>query len=452
MATQRPRANAVPRSGINDLIDAANSGDRFKLLEDDTILPANLTNPIHPIFRQLEGHHQIQLALQLASHFLLHDRLLQFFVPLLYGREIHDSKAAKTYLRDPLLHSSKARQAQLLSAVHQALQCLAHRLKISFIKQKKRRVYARTISNDVISPLASTCCSDFQTKVSPEIELSDDFLKFYKEPNGYAKASRCAKYRHDFLFATTLVHEVVHAVGVMRRGNLVEPHYRLDCPETEWGYAWENSMFGSILNPQDRSRHGTHLLMRKIWADANVANDNGGKEYCDVSMSWIAQWFRSETWNLIAEKGPTAIPPPMTHFRIQASQTLGAWIVYCDKPEVRKDIAALYSRWQGCEKLTSTIYYQRCTAAELQESKLPVPLRVREAPKHSAIHRLLSSSKPDPSMKLLHSITQKPLLPASATPVPAYRRSSPCNAKRKAQTDAVDDIEHSQMPTKRTRV
>ena len=455
MANHRPRmkrADIAVSPGINSLIHAANKNDRFKLLEDDAVLSANLINPIHPLFRQLEGEEPLRLALQLASHFLLHDRLLDFFVPLLYGREMHDLRSAKNYLCDPLAHASKAEQAQLLSAVRQTLQCLADRLEISFVGYQKQHVYARTIARDATPPLTSSCCRAFQGKVSPKIEVTDKSLQFYSDADGYAKASRCAQYRHDFLFATTLVHEVVHAVGVMRRGDLIEPHYRLDYPETEWGYAWENFMFGSVFNPQDKTKSGTHILMRRVWANSSLANTKGGKEYCDVSMSWIAQWFRTETWSIVAERGPTAIAPPTTHFKIQVSLKLGAWMVYSDSPGVRKDIADLYTRWQkyshrlkfeeppaNGRQTSHTIHYNERSKAELQESNVPIPPRICALPKPSLIKNLLSSSKPDHSIKKPRSLVHKLPPPIKASLVAAYRESSSCSIQRKRRADADSD-------------
>ena len=463
MADQRQRmkrAGTIPSCGINGLINAANKNDRFKLLEDDAVLPANLTNPVHPIFRQLEGQRHLHLALQLASQFLLHDRLLEFFVPLLFGRQMHSCKSQMTYLSDPMIYASEAKQAQLLSAVRDALLCLADRTEICFVDHEKQLSYARTIATDFNTTLATTCCKAHQKAVSPKIELNDKFLRFYSKAKGYALASRCAQYRHDFLFAATLVHEVVHAVGVMRRGDLVEPHYRQGYPETEWGYAWENFMFGSILNPQDKNQPGTHLLMRKVWADRNIANANGGKEYCDVSMSWIAQWFRNETWNIVAEQGPTAIAPPVTHFKVQISHRLGAWVITSDRADVRKDISELYKHWQRQNRqlkfeeptedgrqASYMIYFNNRTKAQLQESNVPIPPRVRDTLKPSLIKTLLSSGKPD------HGIA-KPLCavnkPPTKTPLVIVDRTpSPCGT-RKRRTN-IDDFEQSLTGTKRIR-
>ncbi|KAF1364071.1 hypothetical protein EJ07DRAFT_100297 [Lizonia empirigonia] len=431
------RAQTSPRSGINSLINAANRNDRFKLLEDDAVLPANLVNPIHPVFRQLEGETQLYLGLQLASHFLLHDRLLEFFVPLLFGHESVDLRSNKSYLCDPSVKASKAEQASLLSAVRKALQSLAQRVEICFSSHKKECL-----------------------KVYPRIEITDKFLQFYNSADGYTAASRCAQFRHDFLFATTLVHEIVHAVGVMRRGNLTEPHYRPDFPETEWGYAWENFMFGSIFNPQDKAKLGTHLLMRKVWADAKVADAKGGKEYCDVSMSWIAQWFRNETWEIVASQGPTAIALPTTHFKIQISHEFGAWIVSSDCSDVRKDISALWKRWQRHGRhlkaeeppvngrgTSHKIYYKTRKMVELQVSNVPIPQRTHgpipqrthgQLDQQAVVLRLLATAKTKDSTARQKAGAYKQLNAAKAPLVAVCRAASPYKT-RKRRVDIQDD-------------
>ncbi|KAJ4989064.1 hypothetical protein SVAN01_05502 [Stagonosporopsis vannaccii] len=453
MAKQNSRAkfaDATGNYGVDAVINAANANDRFKLLEDDRVCPANLTNPIHPLFHQLKGENHLQLALQLASQFLLHDRTLEFFVPLLHGREIQDLPSMKRFLCDPLVYASQAREVQYLASVRQALQCLAKHLNISFVNSGQKRVWGLTRAVDMAPSLTTSCCQAFQKRKSPEILLSNKFLQFYQDPHGYAQACRCARFRHDFLFATTLVHEVVHAVGVMQRGNLVEPHYRIDYPETEWGYAWENFMFGSILNPQAKDRPGTWLLMRKVWADANVATDNGGKEYCDVPMSWVAQWFRTETWKVVAERGPTAVPPPTTHFKIRTDHKLGAWIVSSEDVDVRKDIAELNARWRQSDTEPDLIFWNQRTAAELQESNVPVPSRIREVPKSSLIQQMVLPSKPKKSTKQPPS-THKVASQMTAQLIPAYRISSACSIKRKLQVEVDCDCDQDSRQIKHSR-
>lgn len=475
MDKQRPpekRADGPSSNLINDLINAANTNDRFNLLEDDAVLPGNLASPIHPLFHQLKHDERLHQALQLASHFLLHERLLEFFVPLLYGRVMHDLESTRRYLCNPLIDASKAKQALLLAEVRQALECLATRIKIIFVSQKQR-AWARTIIDDSASTTDPCCCRAFQTRRSPKIEITEKFAMFYHAGDGYAKATRCAQFRHDFLFATTLVHEVVHAVGVMRRGDLSEPHYQLDFPATEWGYAWENFMFGCIINPQDKRYAGTHMLMRKIWADVKTANENGGKEYSDVSMSWIAQWFRAETWYTVENAGPTAIAPPTIHFKIQISEKLGAWVVWSDNLDVREDTASLYSRWQiqlktedrsaDGRQVSRVVYFRELTATDLQVPNVSVPQRVRDAPKAPLIQNLLASKrrnakKPARGMRrkrptcanadLLSPTQNHVKLPPSPTPgftpinaplIAACRASSPCGTQRKRRTNNDED-------------
>ncbi|KAL6705215.1 hypothetical protein ACN47E_007175 [Coniothyrium glycines] len=340
---------------INEVIAACNKKDRFKLLEDDDVLPADLDNSIHPVFNFVDADGPMQQMLLLASHFLTHDSLLVFFIPLLYGRELTSSIRGnnKTYLSDPAANVSATKKAEYLKGVREALHCLGHSIEFR-------------------NPLRTADCSPlFQKRYSCLIELAEYLGSFYSDPDGYAVASRCAQFRHDFLFATTLVHEIVHAVGVMKRGNLTEPHIRADCPETEWGFSWEHFMFGTIINPQDRTRPGTFLLMRKIWADHKAAAEAGGKEYCDVSMSYIAQWFRKETWDIIAEHGPTAIPLPTVHFKIQSSDQYGAWIVSSDDANLLPELKALQMQWhersppssQSKAKIAKGQRYDRCAYA-----------------------------------------------------------------------------------------
>ncbi|KAF2031639.1 hypothetical protein EK21DRAFT_62708 [Setomelanomma holmii] len=373
-------------SAINSLIATANKNDRLHLLEDDSVLPADLDNPIHPIFCWFDCDGSLSQMLRLASHFLTHDTVLEFFVPLLYGREMvdTDSSIRRTYLSNPLAYASTAKREELLDGVRQALHCLAHSIQYRFMKPE-RRVYARTLTDAAIPAHASSCSAVFQRRLTARIELADHFIHFHESDDGYAASSRCAQFRHDFLFASTLVHEIVHALGVMRRGNLVEPHIHADHPDTEWGYAWEHFVFGCIINPQDRTRPGTHLLMRKIWADPKLAEEAGGKEYSDVSMSYIAQWFRKETWDIIAARGPTAIPPPIAHFKIQTSQKYGAWIVSSNCSNIKEDINRLHKQWRqqiavldakGLPISTcSKIFWVKRTRRALQRANVPIPSR-----------------------------------------------------------------------------
>jgi hypothetical protein len=379
-------------SGINGLIAAANRDDRFKLLEDDCVLAGNLENDIHPIFGWFDCDGPMKQMLRLASQFLAHDSVLVFFVPLLYGRELtqNDSNSSKTYLSDPLANASLTERQRMLAGVRQALQCVAHSVELRSMRSEKR-MYARTLTKSAKPVHTSACFPAFQRRSTAVIEIADRFMHFYSDDdNGYKVSSRCAQFRHDFLFASTLVHEIVHAVGVTRRGNLIEPCIRVNDPEPEWGYAWEQFIFGCVINPQDRTKPGTYVLMRKIWADCVVAEKAGGKEYSDVPMSYIAQWFRQESWDVIVGKGPTAIPPPVAHFKIQSSRKYGAWVISTDCINIKADIVALHQGWKRqCESLyanslsamaSSRIFWRFQNTEALQRSNVPTPPRVPWSP------------------------------------------------------------------------
>ena len=385
--TSDKRTAPETSSGINSLIAAANKNDRFKLLEDDRVLAGNLENPIHPIFSWFDCDGPMKQMLHLASQFLAHDSVLIFFVPLLYGRELtrNDTRPRRTYLSDPLTHASDSERQEMLTGVRLALRCLAHSIEFRFMKPEKR-VYARTLTKTAKAVHTSACSTIFQQRLIAVIEITDRFLRFYHCDDGYRASSRCAQFRHDFLFASTLIHEIAHAVGVMRRGNLMEPCIHVNDPDSEWGYAWEQFVFGCVINPQDRTKLGTNLLMRKVWGDAAVAEEAGGKEYSDVSMSYIAQWFRQETWDIIAKRGPTAILPPTAHFKIQSSRKYGAWIVSTDCIAIKPDLATLRQEWER-QRASLDILSRRATTSskifwrfqdteKLQKSNVPMPARV----------------------------------------------------------------------------
>ncbi|KAF2128827.1 hypothetical protein P153DRAFT_376198 [Dothidotthia symphoricarpi CBS 119687] len=424
MTDKRPHptrtvSDVSPRfNNINSLVAATNKNDRFKLLEDESITLGDLDNPIHPIFRSLDCDGPRKRTFQLASQFLTFDSVLAFFIPLLYGHELTDSRSGKTYLSDPSANVSDAKRNNYITGIHKALRCLAHCVEIRFEKPEKRR------------------------KVGVRIEIADVFDDFYNDGGGYAASSHCGQLRHDFLFAVTILHEIVHAVGVMRRGHLVEPCCRLQDPDIEWGYSWENFMFGGIINPQDRTRPGTHLLMRKIWAGSKIADAAGGKEYCDVPMSYVAQWFCKSTWEIIEKSDPTAIPLPVSHFKIQASMKLNRWIVLTDCKDTRQSIRDLQREWNqrareeeanGRPQATShKITWRLRTKEQLQESNVPIPLRV--ARRRGSLNKCLKGAK-----KIQGAPQQEPL---------AVCRSSSPNKARNSRKRGADPCQESDRPSK----
>jgi hypothetical protein len=452
---RQKRVAPKTNSGINGLIAACNKNDRFKLLEDYDVLSGNLDNPVHPIFDWLDTEGPMRQMLQLASHFIGHDSLLVFFVPLVYGRELTGTvgRTSKTYLSDPIANVSDERHNDYLAGVREALRCLGHSISFRF-QPPAKRVYARTIRDDERPAHAASCCPAFQRKYSCRIEMADYFRDYYRDGE-YASASRCAQFRQDFLFAATLVHELVHAVGVLRRGNLNEPHIRVDCPETEWGYGWEHFMFGNVINPQDRTRPGTHLLMRKVWADQKKADEAGGKEYADVPMSYIAQWFRKEIWGSIAEYGPIAVPVPTVNFKIQSSNKYGAWIVSTDRPKIKKYLKVLHRRWKRSSESpgpgrdsspppagrmrSSKILWKLLTTAQLQKDNVLAPVRIPQRLRHCVTYSQQHCQPKDGC----RTSTQK-LVAHGLDPDAVYRSFTPinysiCSMSRKRRADSLDE-------------
>ncbi|KAF2710957.1 hypothetical protein K504DRAFT_350848, partial [Pleomassaria siparia CBS 279.74] len=322
------------------LLTTANKYDRFRLLNDPSTLESDLDNPVHAIFSHdnfdygdnLEHgdfiHKQMQQTLRLASNFLQHDSVLEWFVAPLMGRPLRAQGAngkSKTYLSNPLLNKSDAEKKQLINEVRKALHCLSGCITLSFIN-----------------------------KAAVKIEIRPQYLNAYL--NQYAESSRGKQFRHDFSFATTIVHEICHAVGVMRRGDMCEPYVQCEHPVAEMGFAWENFMFGAIMNPVDQESDTTNFMTRRVWAEPEAYEAAGGKEWATVPISYIARWFRKDTWDTIAQHGPSAIPPP--HTELKMKQVPGRFTIYSDTPEKLAYIQAYKDSW-------ALVYPERYVAGEM---------------------------------------------------------------------------------------
>jgi hypothetical protein len=330
------------------LINAANKHDRFHLLTDPSAPKPDLCNRIHPIFSRSNfsnacatTYKKLHQPLQLASKFLEYDSVLEWFVAPLLGLPLLDSQSGKTYLSDPLSNKSSRERHKLIAEVRKSLDCLSHSINFHFFTNSNVRFYARTTIADKQPPHNAHCTNHFRLKKSVQIDIRKQYWDYLQ--NHHAKASFCDGLRHDFSLAVALVHEVCHAVGVMRRGDLNEPHLRLDhLDKPELGYAWENFMFGGILNPFDRESSTISFLMRKVWVSDATAYAAGGKEWAAVPMSYIAQWFQQSTWDVIAQHGPTAVPSPVVRIKLRATQHY--YVVLSDDREALADVQALQAQ------------------------------------------------------------------------------------------------------------
>jgi hypothetical protein len=134
----------------------------------------------------------------------------------------------------------------------------------------------------------------------------------------------------------------------------------------------------------------------------------------------------------------------LTHFKIQVSNALGAWIVYAGDPAVQKDMAALdahriyYERSHPDSKKQANIIYSERTLVELQQSNVPLPQRLPNVHRPSLVDSLMSESS------LVDSLvsSSRLLLSTAESPIMVYRQSSPCKIgqKRRADADADADV------------
>ncbi|KAF2878205.1 hypothetical protein BDV95DRAFT_556927 [Massariosphaeria phaeospora] len=326
------------------LMTAANRNDRFDLIEDDSVLDSNLNNHIHPIFQRTNFksyHPYMAQALRLASLYLHFDSTLKWFVQPLLGK-LQTTKGAngnRKCLTNPLEGKDGHERKLLIDEVRKALHCFSHCVSFQWKADTKLKItWGKTeICHDEPTH-AYGCCRIFQHKQSVSITLRKNYYDYYKDKSdeGYARGSRCDRFRHDFHFATTLVHEIVHAVGVMRRGDMYEPYLQYDYPETEWGWAWENFMFGGILNPLQRHGKGTDYLVRKMWSPSG----SRFKNYFATPVAWVAKWFRLETWEDIKHNGPLAVEEPEFHLKMHRDAKQ-RWAVFSDHPSVGQDLVEL---------------------------------------------------------------------------------------------------------------
>lgn len=347
-----PKAEAI-------LLAIANSNDRFKLLEDDTVLEPNINNPIHPVFAEsnwqldAETYEKLDLTLRLASKFLEYDSALEWFVSPLMGMPLLDSQSRNAYLSDPFPTKNRKTKAALIKRVRKAFECLSHSIRYSFWEGTECKFYARTVKALGPGPVHDvTCTQHFTCKSYLRVDIRPQYLEYLQQH--YDTDTLCGRLRNAFLFAATLVHEIAHAIGIMRRNDLVEPYMWLEHAEStsrEFGYTWENFMFGCIINPFDRHTNKPSELMRKVWSDSEAYQKQYGKEWASVSMSYIAQWFQNGTWELIRRKGPQAIALPTSRLKIRTARPgEPGGSVLSDCKEAIKDVGALqrnmYREWK----------------------------------------------------------------------------------------------------------
>lgn len=178
-------------------------------------------------------------------------------------------------------------------------------------------------------------------------------------------------------------------------------------------------MFGTIINPFDRTSSKVSFLMSKVWSEDTAAYEAGGKEWAAVPMSYIAQWFQERTWKIIARHGPTAIPPHTIHLKLRANSD--HYSVLCDDMAALRDVRALQKSIIARHRQTQqrfpsaivgflTTRLEWTSTADLQKSGVPVPPRTGRGDEYHVPRRpsmLKSYSDPALASKLVVLKTNK---------------------------------------------
>jgi hypothetical protein len=326
--------SSPPRpEALEKLFKILNRGDRFNLLDDPTVQAGNLQNDIHPIFHHshflgLTAH--LKQALQLASLYLTTHSLLDFYLPLTFGVSKKDDDG-RTYK----FYQGSNREAEL-EFIDAAIICLSHSLTWEWTMFDLKHVWGRTKQRKDVPPqhIEAKCpvydTGDdknptyyFTESTKCLIEINKTMLDFYlDEKNGYATRSRCEQFRHDFQLALVLGHEIAHAYSGMANGTLREPWLARDHPSNEHGFAWENFMFGTLINPPKKSTTGEYIHIHSVWKNRDVMRKYWGHEWTAVPVAWTAQWFRTERWDEVEKTGHRAVALPDPKLKIWLSYGL----------------------------------------------------------------------------------------------------------------------------------
>lgn len=444
------------------LINTANRYDRFQLLDDPNLPAPNIDNDIHPLFHagnftnaSSDTYRNLKYVLRLASLFIENDTVLEWFVAPLFGLPLLDTKSKKNYLSDPSTTKSRREREPLIQKVRDALDCLSHSITFRFVSSNVKYFARTTIIEDRCPPHGRMCSQHNKPEMGMLIEIRGQYLDFLQRLS--TSCSLAERVRHDFSLAVTLLHEIAHAVGVMRRGHLREPFIRLDHPSAEFGYAWENFMFGGIINPFDRASTEIGFLMRKMWVDDPESSKGRVREWGSVPIAYIAQWFQRSTWEMISEQGPTAIPAPISHLKLR-SYSGQRYILLSDNEHALEDVRTMQydlidrfnPRYPAHVVMLLETKLKLTTPETLQKHISAQPVRITKfAPRKSSFSvttkpvRVCSDSKMRTGSKLP---------PTAASSKPELVSSLKLPLKRPADNDRESIAETFQGPHKKLRI
>ncbi|KAF2503114.1 hypothetical protein BU16DRAFT_533386 [Lophium mytilinum] len=336
------------------LIAYANSNDRYRLFNDASVRLPDLEDIIHPVFRRsnfrdvdFSLYQRMRPSLRLASLFLESEAMLEWYIRPAFGTSMRASQPQKVFLSEP--KRSRQRTAEMIREIRSILVGLSYCVEFQFVEELKCFALTCKDTSKETSYLARFWSPVFTSAHPTTIKLRDSSREFIECE--YSSSSLCDRLRFDFMFATTILHELTHAFGIMIRGNLREPYYDLADPQAEFGWSWERFALTGVINPFDRTSARVSFLMWKVWLDDDEAYANGGKEWTAVPVQWVSQWFQKSTWDAIAKYGPEAVAPPSCDLKLHCTRD-GIYTVLSDNEEALRDVLELKSEALAAHRST----------------------------------------------------------------------------------------------------
>lgn len=229
------------------------------------LMESLLENEIAPIFAldrwatgpsQLDKHsyNRLYLALRLATLFLTEDCTLAWFAHYTYGRR-KTTASGRTYISPTQYSQSEEARDEVRSELHALGKDLSLMLRPAFGEDDEEydEEYGATYCSTIQLPFFHLFHEFDWALIArphrhhPIIVLHNDFHGYFSQSLEHADVDTWL--RTQFLFATTLVHEVCHAYSMWLNIEQEEPLFRKGDIEAELGYSWETEVLGYICNP-----------------------------------------------------------------------------------------------------------------------------------------------------------------------------------------------------------
>ncbi|THV89701.1 hypothetical protein D6D26_09677 [Aureobasidium pullulans] len=131
-----------------------------------------------------------------------------------------------------------------------------------------------------------------------------------------------ARLRLQWSLATTMVHELMHALWLARHGTTsIEPFFR-DTRFSELGWQWETLIYGGAIAPTSNRCEQPYGLQIQNWPGGIThvrypTLQNVGPEppkiieLFPVEMSWVADFFKQSFWDFVERYGRPGIICPV---------------------------------------------------------------------------------------------------------------------------------------------